>query len=82
MGVVQLRKEDLEVYVGKWFTKDDPETDELRKLLSNGKKVLSWNYLLKNDLVRAKLRQFGMEIIYKQKKVGEDRKMCWMLKMT
>ena len=82
MGVVQLRKEDLEVYVGKWFTKDDPETDELRKLLSNGKKVLSWNYLLKNDLVRAKLRQLGMEIVYKRKKIGEGQKMYWTLKIV
>lgn len=75
-----VTKEDLEVYVGKWFEIDDPETEKVQKLLSNGSKVLTMKTLAKDGgMTQERLRELGYELIYKLVKVQGDRKMRWTI---
>ena len=75
-----MTKEDLEVYVGKWFEIDDPETEKVQKLLSNGSKVLTMKTLAKDGgMTQERLRELGYELIYKLVKVQGDRKMRWRI---
>ena len=79
MSIMELTEGDFEGYIGKWFAKNDPETEELRKMLSNGKKPLALTYLVKNDMVRAKLKQLGLEIIYRRKRDNGEQGMRWSI---
>ena len=75
-----VTKEDLEVYVGKWFEIDDPETEKVQKLLSNGSKVLTMKTLAKDGgMTQERLRELGYELVYKSVNTRGMRKMCWRL---
>lgn len=80
MGIMNVNKKDLEVYAGKWFKIDDPETEKLQGLLSNGKRLLPIWTLAKSDVTQERLRELGFELIYLEKQIDKDRAMRWMLR--
>lgn len=75
-----VTKEDLEVYAGKWFENDDPETEEIQKLLSNGSKILTMKTLAKDGgMTQERLRELGYELIYERNTINNLQRRRWKL---
>lgn len=75
-----VTREDLEVYVGKWFENGDPETKELQELLSNGKNVFTVKTLAKDGgMTQERLKELGLKLIWERNTINNIQKRRWKL---